>query len=115
MNSPPDDKTVIGPLDSELQIKYSIRSGPDDTLSLAKQLNVSGTTLNRLISVFSKIDGEILGAETLARHLSMTERNARRLLNTLAAHGMAVENGEEYRGAGRPRKMYRIDVRKILK
>lgn len=110
-----DDKTVIGPLDSELQIKYSIRSGPDDTLSLAKQLNVSGTTLNRLISVFSKIDGEILGAETLARHLSMTERNARRLLHTLTDHGMAVENGEEYRGAGRPRKMYRIDVRKILK
>jgi len=110
-----DDQTVIGPLDSELQIKYSIRSKAADTLLLAKQLNVSGTTLNRLISVFAKIDGETLGAETLARHLSMTERNARRLLGTLSAHGMAVEAGEEYRGAGRPRKMYRIDVQKILK
>lgn len=110
-----DDKTVIGPLDSETQIKYSIRSGHGDTLLLAKRLNVSGTTLNRLISVFSKVDGETLGAETLARHLSMTERNARRLLGTLAVHGMAAETGEESRGAGRPRKMFRIDLQKLLK
>ena len=110
-----DDKTVIGPLDSELQIKYSIRSENSDILSLAKQLNVSGTTLNRLLSVFAKIEGEVLGAETLAQHLSMTERNARRLLATLTAQGMAVETGEEHHGAGRPRKMYRIDVQKILK
>jgi len=109
-----DDKSVIGPLDSELQIKYSIRSQTADMLALAKQLNVSGTTLNRLLSVYAKIDGEILGAETLASYLSMTERNARRLLARLAEHGMAVEAGEECRGAGRPRKMFRIDVQKIL-
>ena len=109
-----DDKTVVGPLNSELQLRYSIRSDNAETLALAKQLNVSGTTLNRLISVFAKIDGEILGAETLAQYLSMTERNARRLLGTLAANGMAVETGEEYRGAGRPRKMYRIVLKKIL-
>ncbi len=109
-----DDKSVIGPLDSELQIKYSIRSQTADMLALAKQLNVSGTTLNRLLSVYAKIDGEILGAETLASYLSMTERNARRLLARLAEHGMAVEAGEESHGAGRPRKMFRIDVQKIL-
>ena len=66
------------------------------------------------LSVYAKIDGEILGAETLASYLSMTERNARRLLARLAEHGMAEEAGEECRGAGRPRKMFRIDVQKIL-
>ena len=110
-----DDKTVIGPMNSSLQMKYSIRSENPELLSLAKQLNISGTTLNRLISVFAIIDGEILGAETLAQHLSMTERNARRLLGKLTIQGLASETGEEYRGSGRPRKMYRIDMQKIMK
>jgi hypothetical protein len=109
-----DDKTVVGPLNSDLQIAYSIRSETADGLALAKKLNISGTTLNKLLSVFSKIEGETIGAETLAQHLSMTERSARRLLGTLVQHGMAVETGEEYRGSGRPRKVYRVDVTKIL-
>ena len=69
--------------------------------------------MNKLLSVFVKIEGETIGAETLAQHLSMTERSARRLLGTLVQHGMATETGEEYRGAGRPRKVYRVDVAKI--
>jgi hypothetical protein len=109
-----DDKSVIGPLDSALQIKYSMRSDEADMVALAKQVNVSGTTLNRLLSVYAKIDGESLGAETLATYLSMTERNARRLLGRLVERGMAVEVGEECHGAGRPRKLFRIDVQKIL-
>ena len=109
-----DDKTVVGPLNSDLQIAYSIRSETLDGLALAKKLNISGTTLNKLLSVFAKIEGEAIGAETLAQHLSMTERSARRLLGTLVQHGMALETGEEYRGAGRPRKMYRVDVKKIM-
>jgi hypothetical protein len=109
-----DDKTVVGPLNSDLQIAYSIRSETLDGLALAKKLNISGTTLNKLLSVFTKIEGETIGAETLAQHLSMTERSARRLLGTLVQHGMALETGEEYRGAGRPRKMYRVDVKKIM-
>lgn len=108
-----DDKTVVGPLNSDLQLTYSIRSETADGLALAKKLNISGTTLNKLLSVFVKIEGETIGAETLAQHLSMTERSARRLLGTLVQHGMATETGEEYRGAGRPRKVYRVDVAKI--
>ena len=80
---------------------------------MAKKLNISGTTLNKLIAVFAKIEGGAIGAEVLAQHLSMTERSARRLLGTLVRHGMASETGEEYRGTGRPRKMYRIEVQKI--
>ncbi len=108
-----DDRTVIGPLNSELSLSYSLRSSSSDAMDLAKSLNVSGTTLNRLLSVFHKLDGATVGAETLAQYLSMTERNARRLLGNLAANGMAVESGEETSGAGRPRKMYRIDLTKL--
>lgn len=108
-----DDKMVVGPLNSELSLSYSMRSATGDLMELAKHLNVNGTTLNRLLSVFTKIDGETMGAETLAQYLSMTERNARRLLANLAANGLAWEVGEEARGAGRPRKMYRIDLEKI--
>ena len=108
-----DDKTVIGPLNSELSLSYSLRSSSVDAMDLAKSLNVSGTTLNRLLSVFHKLDGATIGAESLAQYLSMTERNARRLLANLAANGMALESGEETHGAGRPRKMYRIDLGKL--
>ena len=108
-----DDKTVIGPLNSELLLSYSLRSTAGDIMDLAKSLNISGTTLNRLLSVFNKIDGATIGAESLAQYLSMTERNARRLLGNLAAKGLAVESGEEAHGAGRPRKMYRIDLSRL--
>ncbi len=108
-----DDKTVVGPLNSDLLLSYSMRSATGDLMELAKHLNINGTTLNRLLSVFVKIDGETMGAETLAQCLSMTERNARRLLGNLTANGMAQEVGEEARGAGRPRKMFRIDLSKL--
>ena len=108
-----DDKTVIGPLNSELLISYSLRSKVGDIMDLARSLNISGTTMNRLLSVFNKIDGATIGAESLAQYLSMTERNARRLLGNLAAKGLAVESGEEAHGAGRPRKMYRIDLSRL--
>ncbi len=108
-----DNKTVIGPLNSELLLSYSLRSKAGDIMDLAKNLNISGATLNRLLSVFNKIDGATIGAESLAQYLSMTERNARRLLGNLVSKGMAVESGEETRGAGRPRKMYRIDLSQL--
>lgn len=109
-----DDKTVVGPMSSPLLMKYSMRSDNPMNLSIAKQLNISGTTLNRLMSVFIRIDGETLGAETLAQYLSMTQRNARRLLNAMETQGIATLTGEEYRGAGRPRKLYRINMQKVL-
>lgn len=109
-----DDKTVIGPMGSPLLVKYSMRSDNPTMLSLAKRLNVSGTTINRLMSVFAQLDGETIGAETLAQYLSMTERNARRLLHSMETQGLAVATGEEYRGAGRPRKMFRINMQKML-
>lgn len=108
-----DDKTVLGPLNSDLSLSYSLRSTSIDAMDLAKSLNVNGTTLNRLLSVFNKLDGATIGAESLAQYLSMTERNARRLLANLSANGMAVEIGEEAHGAGRPRKMYQIDLSKL--
>jgi hypothetical protein len=109
-----DDKTVIGPMNSPILVKYSMRSDNAAILSLAKRLNISGTTLNRLLSVFIQLDGETIGAETLAKYLSMTERNARRLLHSMENHEYAVATGEEYRGAGRPRKMFRINMQKML-
>lgn len=110
-----DDKTVIGPLNSDLSLNYSMRSETQEARGLAKRLNISGMTLNRLLSVFAKIDGATLGAETLAKYLSMTERNARRLLGNLSEQGMAVEIALETPGAGRPRKIYRLDLAKIRK
>ena len=38
----------------------------------------------------------------------------RRLLHSMETQGFAVATGEEYRGAGRPRKMLRINMQKML-
>ena len=110
-----DDKTVIGPLNSELSLNYSMRSNPEDLREMAGKLNISGMTLNRLFSVFAKIDGATLGAETLAKYLSMTERNARRIMGNLVEQGLAFEIMQENSGSGRPRKIYRLDFAKIRK
>jgi predicted transcriptional regulator len=110
-----DDKTVIGPLNSETELVYSIRTNDNDSRELAKKLNLSGTTINKLMAVCQKLDGQVITADILARYLSVTPRSARRLLASLLAHGLASVAGEEAAGSGRPRKLYEIVIGDFIK
>ncbi|MBU2703584.1 putative transcriptional regulator [Sporomusaceae bacterium BoRhaA] len=109
-----DEGTVLGPLSSDTYLKYSLR--PDASLSqcLAKQLQISVTTMNRLLASLDKLDTETIGADELATPLSITPRSARRLLGILVEHGLAEVSHEEALYKGRPRKIYRLLVDKIV-
>lgn len=109
-----DDKILIGPLSSSTQLAYSIASEDKLGRELAQLLNVSVTTANRLMAIFTKIDKQMLHADDLASYLSVTTRSARRVLGSMVEQGLAVVAGEEVLDKGRPRKLYRIDVSKVL-
>jgi hypothetical protein len=110
-----DEGTVIGPLSSVTYLKYSLH--PDTALShrLAKQLKISVTTINRLLASLDKLSAETVGADELAIPLSITPRSARRLLGIFVEHGFAEVAYEESLYKGRPRKIYKLLVDKILK
>jgi len=109
-----DDRTVIGPLSSPSHLQYCIRTDDQATIKLAEMLNISIRTLNKLFAAFEKVDNQTIGAEELALNLAITTRSARRLLGKLLSEGFAEIAGEEVPVKGRPRKLYRILLDKLL-
>ncbi|MEN6567112.1 MAG: hypothetical protein ABFC57_12505 [Veillonellales bacterium] len=103
-----DNREVIGPLSSAVHLKYSIRADDAACRKFAEQLNISLTTVNKLLVAIDKLDKDVIGADELAMYLAITPRSARRLLNTLVDQGLAGAAGEELLVKGRPRKLYKI-------
>jgi hypothetical protein len=108
-----DDKTALGPLSSAVHLKYDLRCENKDVRKVAEQLNISLATMNKLIAVFTKLDGKAANADEFALYLNITTRSARRLLGTLVDHGFAELVGEEGGGKGRPRKLYQVSVKQL--
>lgn len=110
-----DDREVIGPLSSAVHLKYSVQADAAACKRVADQLNLSVTTINRLLAVIDKLDKDTIGAEELAAYLTITARSARRILTILLENGLAEFGGEEMIAKGRPRKLYKINVQSLLK
>jgi hypothetical protein len=110
-----DGGTVIGPLSSATCLKYSLRPDAASSRRLAKQLQISVTTINRLLASLDKLNVETIGADELAIPLAITPRSARRLLGIFVEHGLAEVSHEESLYKGRPRNLYKLLVDKILK
>lgn len=109
-----DEREVIGPLSSAVHLKYSVQADAAACKRVADQLNLSVTTVNRLLAVIDKLDTDTIGAEELAVYLSITSRSARRILTILVEHGLAELAGEEMLAKGRPRKLYKINLQLLL-
>lgn len=109
-----DDKVVVGPLSSAIHLRYSIRTEDSVIRELAEQLNISITTLNKLYAAIDKLDNNAINAEDLALYLAITQRSARRLIGNMVENGLAEVAGEELLSKGRPRKLYRIIIDKLL-
>lgn len=109
-----DKKDAIGPLSSAVRLKYSVRT--DDSLykEFADKLSISATTVNKLLAAIDKLDKETIGADDLAMYLAITPRSARRLLATLVEQNLAEVSGEESLIKGRPRKLYKILLDRLL-
>jgi hypothetical protein len=110
-----DKRDVIGPLSSVVHLKYSIRANDAVHKQLADELNVSITTVNKLLAVLDKLDKETIAADELAMYLAITPRSARRILSTLIDQGRAEAAGEEMLVKGRPRKLYKVLLHSLLR
>ncbi|EGO64952.1 hypothetical protein [Acetonema longum] len=108
-----DDRSVVGPLNSATHLRYDLRSDDAQSRDLAQRLGISVTTLNRLLAAVAKLDKGSFAADDLALYLSMTTRNARRLLAGLVEQGLASVTGEEAVTKGRPRKLYTLLTREL--
>jgi Predicted transcriptional regulator len=109
-----DDKTVFGPLNSEMHLQYSLRADDPALRELANKVNISLTTVNRIFAACDKLDQGSVNADDLALYLGITPRSTRRLLANLVANGLAEIVGEEGFGKGRPRKLYNVHLDKLL-
>lgn len=109
-----DDHTVIGPLSSKVHLKYSVRTNDHALRNLADQLNISVTTINKLLATIDKLDRDDIVADDLAMYLKITVRSARRMLSNLVEKGFARVVGEELVGKGRPRRLYKINIKELL-
>ncbi len=103
-----DEGTVTGPLSSAAHLRYSLRAADEDCRRMAQEMNISVTTLNRLLASLGKIGGEAVGADELALHLAITPRSARRLLASLVEKDLALLTQQETLHKGRPRNLYQL-------
>ncbi|WP_067725889.1 helix-turn-helix domain-containing protein [Oceanobacillus damuensis] len=103
------DGTVYGPIGNERQLRYSIRSDNQKILDMAKETNISSSTINRILS-FCDIHGKnSVTTIDLANGLGITTRSARRILSKLEQASLAVITGEEQPiHRGRPRQVYSL-------
>lgn len=100
---------IEGPLKQTGSINFNYRTEDIRTSELLKKAGVTITTYNKLLSVQKNMGQNSISAPDVAEWLSMTKRNARRILGDLEEHGMAELIGEEApTNRGRPRKIYRI-------
>lgn len=110
-----DEREVIGPLSSAVHLKYSVQADALACKRVAGDLNLSVTTVNRLMAVIDKLDTDTIGADELAVYLAVTTRSARRILTILVENSFAEYAGEEMLVKGRPRKLYKINLSLLLK
>lgn len=103
--------TVTGPLQNRRKIEYGFRSDDKEIRELLKNSGLTITTFNKILSVQHDHGKGSVTARRIADWLKMSERNARRILNSLLKAGLAEIIGEESSGSrGRPRNIYRVGL-----
>ncbi|MCR8631883.1 hypothetical protein [Paenibacillus radicis (ex Xue et al. 2023)] len=105
-----DTGEIEGPLQQAKSINFNYRTEDLQMLELLKKAGVTITTYNKMLSVQKNLGQNAISASLIAESLSMTKRNARRILSDLEEHNLAELIGEEApSNRGRPSKIYRIN------
>lgn len=82
---------------------------------LSEHLGLGPLAFSRLLSALRKLDYRSLTARQLGDAYGIEARSARRLLNSLARAGFALEKGKEAsRGAGRPQTVFEVDLLSMI-
>lgn len=91
------------------QIAYAYRSNDKELLDKLNKANVSIKTYNKLQALVQRMGWSTFTTSDIATYLSMTVRNAQRIIGSLCEYGLAEYKGEELQAVrGRPKKIYQL-------
>ncbi|ANF95326.1 hypothetical protein [Paenibacillus bovis] len=104
------DNGTIREMDKdEKTLSYASRSLDQDLLVRLNEVNVSVKSYKKIEALTRHMNWDGFTTSQLAQHLSMTIRNAQRIMSSLCQVGLAEIDGEEQQSVrGRPRKIYRL-------
>jgi hypothetical protein len=107
-----DEGVVIGPLATAAHSSvHRFRTEDADVTALSKTLGFSVPTVTRLLSYESKLGGEAVSANDIARELQLSPPSGRRIIRVLAEHDLAVPVGiSQPAGRGRPTNLFRLHM-----
>jgi hypothetical protein len=104
-----DDGVIIEYAGGLEQLTYSYRSSDKGLLEKLNKANVSIKTYKRIEALVHRMGWNSFTTSDIASHLTMTVRNAQRIMGSLCECGLAELKGEELQSLrGRPKKMYRL-------
>ncbi|OXM84050.1 hypothetical protein [Paenibacillus rigui] len=103
------DGVIIESVGEEDELAYAYRSHDKELLDKLNQGNVSIKTFKKITALVHRMGWEEFTTSDLSSQLSMTQRNAQRIMMSLCELGLAEVGGEELQAVrGRPRKLYRL-------
>jgi predicted transcriptional regulator len=93
----------------------TLRQTDPRMLELARALDMSPTSFQRLAVALHAVDTRALTAQDLAESLRVSVRSARRTLLKLEQGGVVTRTGSATGpGAGRPQTLFRVELEKLL-
>jgi len=104
-----DDGVILESVGEADQLSYSYRSNDKELLEKLNKANVSIKTYNKIEALVQRMGWSAFTTTDIAEYLSMTVRNAQRIMGSLCEYDLAELIGEEQQGVrGRPKKMYTL-------
>ncbi|QRG68338.1 hypothetical protein [Brevibacillus choshinensis] len=104
-----DDGVIIESVGETEQLSYSYRSSDRELLDKLNKANVSVKTYHKIEALIQRMGWSTFTTTDIASYLSMTVRNAQRIMGSLCEFGLAELKGEEQQAVrGRPKKMYTL-------
>lgn len=103
------DGVIVEAVGEEDELTYAYRSHDKELLDKLGQGNISIKTYKKIEALVQRMGWDGFTTSDLSAHLSMTQRNAQRIMVSLCELGLAEVQGEELQAVrGRPRKIYRL-------
>lgn len=104
-----DDGLIIESIGKKDELTYQFRSNDKVLLEKLHNANVSIKTYKKIEALVHRMGWDGFTSADLASHLSMTVRNAQRIIGGLYENQLAEYKGEELHSSrGRPRKIYKL-------
>ena len=104
-----DNGVIVEAGNEETQVSYSYYSHDQELLDKLHTAAVSVRIYQKIAATVRRMGWDTFTAIQLARQLSVTEQNIRRIMTGLCTAGLAAHAGEEIAASrGRPGKLYRL-------